>query len=559
MFIILSGAYVGPEIAAEFGRLPPSFLPLGAGRLYERQIALARGDERTRRCVLSLPEDFTIRASDARKLASLDVEVVRAPAGLSLRESALHVLETVDVSGPFELLYGDTLVSVDARTAPGRDVAAIKESRGHYDWAYVRRAHDAGMSDAPVFVAGYGDGLGDRDVMCGYFRFSDGAAVRAALAAAPDFIAALNQLGRERPWRLHPVSDWYDFGHLPLYFQSKQNYLVRRSFNDLRAGKDTIVKTSPQTGKMRAESAWYKSLPDSVKVYAPRFIRELAVDQQAAYELEYLYLPLLSELHVYGALPDREWLKILESCFTFVDVCRAVRPDPQAPEASAAFASRFYDDMFVTKTRTRLEAYLSGVGLRLDTAPRLNGTALPSFAEMVADLLAGVRRTSSADICFWHGDFFFGNVFYDFRAGRVVTVDPRGFAVGDLPCVYGDFRYDLAKLAHSVLGRYDAVIAGEFAVERAAGAGADAFTAPDDAIDALGAQLLAVAEARYGVPPKEMWALSALLFFAMLPLHGDDPRRQERLLANGLRLYRRFTQEADHVHLPHGGSQPQVL
>ena len=37
--------------------------------------------------------------------------------------------------------------------------------------------------------------------------------------------------------------------------------------------------------------------------------------------------------------------------------------------------------------------------------------------------------------------------------------------------------------------------------------------------------------------PSSVLPLTILLFFAMLPLHADDPNRQTALLANALRLY----------------------
>ena len=43
MLLILSSRMVSEEIALQFGALPPAMLPLGAGRLWERQIELAMG------------------------------------------------------------------------------------------------------------------------------------------------------------------------------------------------------------------------------------------------------------------------------------------------------------------------------------------------------------------------------------------------------------------------------------------------------------------------------------------------------------------------------------
>ena len=40
----MSGAFVGQELESEFGKIPPSFLPLGNKRLFQHQIKLAPED-----------------------------------------------------------------------------------------------------------------------------------------------------------------------------------------------------------------------------------------------------------------------------------------------------------------------------------------------------------------------------------------------------------------------------------------------------------------------------------------------------------------------------------
>jgi hypothetical protein len=93
-------------------------------------------------------------------------------------------------------------------------------------------------------------------------------------------------------------------------------------------------------------------------------------------------------------------------------------------------------------------------------------------------------------------------------------------------------------LAHSILGFYDYTIAGRsrlvahgpFDWSFDAGAGDDAPSLADAFIDQ--------AEARFGINGKELHALAAIMFFSMLPLHAEDPDRQDCLLASGLRVYR---------------------
>ncbi|MGR3723708.1 hypothetical protein, partial [Abyssibius alkaniclasticus] len=80
--LILSGAYVNAEIAAEYGRIPPSFLPLGGIRLFARQAALARGP-----VYLTLPDDFELDQVDMHLLSRLKVSVIRVSAEISLIEA----------------------------------------------------------------------------------------------------------------------------------------------------------------------------------------------------------------------------------------------------------------------------------------------------------------------------------------------------------------------------------------------------------------------------------------------------------------------------------------
>jgi hypothetical protein len=120
-------------------------------------------------------------------------------------------------------------------------------------------------------------------------------------------------------------------------------------------------------------------------------------------------------------------------------------------------------------------------------------------------------------------------------------IDPRGEF--GLPGIYGDRRYDLAKLAHSYSGGYDFIVADRF----------------DVAVDAHGELRVDLRTSDYHtkvrsifesvllpdlVVRSEVDAVQSLLFLSMLPLHVDKPRRQMAMLATGLDLYARAWQNA---------------
>src|SRR5690349_7290884 len=90
--LIMSGAPVGQELAAEFGPLPPALLPVGVQRLYELQLKALAGAGPVH---LVLPETFALPAADAQRLAELGVQVIPAPEGLKLGEAVVYALNTI--------------------------------------------------------------------------------------------------------------------------------------------------------------------------------------------------------------------------------------------------------------------------------------------------------------------------------------------------------------------------------------------------------------------------------------------------------------------------------
>lgn len=535
-FVILAGRYCTAEISAEFGQLPPSFLPLGDARLLKRQLQLAK------RCngqpVISIPADYQMPHWDEEALEADGVRVVRTPSSLTLNEAVQFVLEVLDAQGPLYMLYGDTLIEGDRLTE--LDQAAIQLTLSNYTW-----------SEATVDAAGklrirhgYGDGVTRRRVLCGYFSFSNAKALRMACVEADDFDQSIETYSNSNSMRLIEVREWHDFGHLSLIYRSRRNVMVSRSFNSVRSDGVSLVKTSDDHKKIAAEAAWYAAIPEEIKLYTPHF---LGHDPDTnSYRLEYLYLPTLAELYTYGELPGYVWRQILESCLDFMRQCWQHRPSPDAPEASRAYSDAFFDNLFRQKTRERVEAFRQARGWAPDMPLSIDGRVMPSMGTICDRLLAYISPTQPDDIRAWHGDFFFGNILYDFRAARVRVIDPRGGATSDAPSVWGDYRYDIAKLAHSVIGGYDALLAGCVDFDRK-GPGAFHFdrrwTKTQREIAKVFALLGADGE-RFLTD--EIKAMTALLFLTMLPLHADDPKRQDIMLCSGLILaHELLTQKED--------------
>lgn len=520
--LILSGAYCTAELSAEFGELPPAFLPVGNQRLFEHQVALSHGG----RVFLTIPGNFVIPRSDQSKLDQLGVRIIRTPPSLSLVEAIQMALEVVEAHGMIKLLLGDTLIE---REYPCKaDFVGVRETDSLYRWTYLD-----GNGEGPIFREGMGAHLADRKIVVGFFSFSSIEVLKKALVRSSSLAHVLDYYNSNIPLDIYEVRDWYDFGHQVLYYQSRRHLMVSRAFNHISSDGQKVNKSSSQIDKLAAERAWYDGVMGDLALHIPRMVGVKADMPPGSYTLEYLNFPTLSDLFVFGNLPRQVRLHVLEKALDVLEIMHARRPEDV--EAANMLAQIFHRDLVIRKSRDRIVDFLKHRST--DALPRnLNGQDLPGVLEMVQHLIDNLRPTLNTDICFWHGDFFFGNMFFDFRANRVLAIDPRGMIDKGQPSLFGDRRYDIAKLTHSVVGYYDRIISGRVQCKIKSGDWMIALDRSDEdrVVEKMYWNRL---ETRFDVKRDEILAMTALLFFSMLPLHADSTERQETLLANACRLY----------------------
>ena len=133
-----------------------------------------------------------------------------------------------------------------------------------------------------------------------------------------------------------------------------------------------------------------------------------------------------------------------------------------------------------------------------------------------------------------HGDLCFNNILYDSGSGIIRLIDPRGSFGDENEGVFGDPRYDLAKLMHSACGHYDYIVNGIYHLDANPNDFKLSFAERDNA--------RWLEEAIYWVLDNQkvdkslIEIMCALLFLSMVPLHSDDERRQLALFLNGVSL-----------------------
>ncbi len=501
--LITSAAYINAEMAAEFGAIPPCFLPIGHSRLCDIQAdrAAALGG----RIVITVPKSFTPTDWEADSLAARGIEILPIPDALSLGESVRFALIMTGAIGAVRILHGDTLFA--APLPEELDIVSVADPPDAYEWGRI----------------GGGEEL---RVLSGFFAFSSAPdLVRAITIAGGDFVKGLEAYASAyQPLAQRVIDAWFDCGHLQTYYRARAQVTTSRAFNSLKIDRRIVEKSSSDSAKLDFEAAWYENIPAGLKLYTPFFLGARAEGGAVRYALAYELNPTLHELFVFGRLGEAVWLRILNACAEFLSLCLATKPDGAGPH---------FRDFVAGKTGARLASYARATGTSLDREWRINGVATPSLTHIAETAAALIGPDSEQARGVMHGDFCFTNIFYDFRQRAIKVIDPRGSLDGRTPSIFGDVRYDLAKLAHSLYG-YDLILSGRYAY---AAAGHDVTLTLAAGPDRIGELAGQVKMAGRSIHDPEIVAIAIHLFLSMLPLHADRPDRQGAFLANALRLY----------------------
>lgn len=514
--LIPSGAYVTSAMQAEFGRTPPVFLSVAHKTLLFHQVQMLREAGKADLYLLTLPEDYEINDRRRAEITDLGLEIVQTPTGLSLCEAMSFALNAGSWHhDELRILMGDTLIN-------GLNL----DRNDHFETAPPPFAGEWTVfdpSEPGAFATRFcTDAV---NVVSGYLSFSSTREwLRAITLARYDFAKSMTLYHRRRPLTSTTQGPWFDFGRIQTYYQSRRTFTTQRHFNELEISRHTVRKRSQDKAKMRAEAQWFEQLPTPLRLFTPAMLNHFEEDNSAGYELEYLHMLPLNECFSVFDLPLDRWRTIVSACRLFLESCRAhvITPDLRL------------NALYGEKTNTRLEQFCKARGIDAEHPWQLNGVdagSLASAARKAAALIPPVQEA-----CVMHGDFCFSNILFDTRSSLIKVIDPRGGADVAEPNIFGDPRYDLAKLHHSFEGLYDLILAGQASFE---------MSTPYDArfeIDVTPKQERIAhmfRDAFLTSDPAQadtINAISVMLFLSMLPLHADNPPRQIMLAMNALRL-----------------------
>lgn len=525
--LITSGSYIGEEMQAEFGRIPPAFLPVGSTYLLQHQLFQLK--DRAAKSI-SLPVDYELTAAQQRLVTEHRLSIIRVDPLKSLGLSVFQSLLEIGTDCMVEIFHGDTLISAPPK--PADNVFFVETAPEQYRWGLVEanegrvvRIHDADLDSSLTDEA---------LILSGYFAFSDSQALLKYLVIEDfSFLKALDNYCRELPTRINTAQSTLDFGHLKTFYGSRRSLAAARHFNNITVDAWTVRKSSTDSRKIDAEANWLREAPKAVQPFIVRLVEDRSAPSSGEYSTLYGSFPTVSELYL-ARSPQFVWQKVLASCLDFLNCAKT----HEAPDRPSPFSW-----LVVDKLRDRIADYPDFLP---DCSQRLaiNGQRVGTLDSIIARIEAAVGNAPSVIPSIMHGDFCFSNMLFDLRSDRIQLIDPRGLINGEMT-LYGDVRYDIAKLGHSIIGRYDEIVGeGLFAQEIKE----NVFT-----IDIPANPMREWLEKRFlqervgdiAFDSEQIHAAMVSLFLSMIPLHTDAPNRQLTFFVNALRLFARFFGEND--------------
>lgn len=458
----------------------------------------------------------------------LDLAVAPVRHSRTIVQSLSVGLDASGVDGLVRIVLGDTLI-----TDP---------FEGEEDFVYVGKVQDSrrwclAVTGKDGLVQDFVDkqeGVSEPKLaLAGYYHLGDAETLRRCVAEsisqqAAELSDTLRRYGRVHPIRARKVRNWFDFGHIDKLVEARRRLLKPRSFNRIRIHPvlNTLTKISQYNDKLQDELDWYLQIPEQLKALTPRILSYRHVNGHLEIVQEYYGYPSLAELYVYGDLHADTWMSILQKILcVHKEFCRH----------KGSLSVQDVESMYLDKTLSRLKAWaeqsLGWAELLQQESVTFNERVLQNVCVLESALRArAAALAASAKACVIHGDLCFSNILFDLNHQIIRLVDPRG-RFGKKG-VYGDPRYDIAKLRHSVCGLYDFIVADLFQL-RGEGGQFEARLCVNGVPQRV-AQRFDELITGAGYDPEEIRFIEGLLFLSMLPLHGDSPRRQLMMFLTGL-------------------------
>ena len=322
---------------------------------------------------------------------------------------------------------------------------------------------------------------------------------------------------------LYETNYWLDIGNLEDYTKVNKEIFNCRNFNTLEI-KDSILYKKSNYEKITSEYNWFGKVKGTLfEKYSPKVYDDCIAKD--GYGIEFYDYLTLSEYFTFYPLSEysRKYIfkKLVELLLTIY-------------KSTKINDNKEYKYLFKTilidKTNNRINKWNRKDLISLDKV-KINNKEYIGLNKALTILnkdVAKVCNESENYISIIHGDPAFSNILFSPRTTIFKFIDPRGNFGKDT--VYGDYRYDIAKLRHCYQGSYDDIINDLFEIEEINNN--ISFKLYKDYNYKIFDEILI----QQKININDIELIEALLFISMIPLHSDYPKRQLAFFTTGIIL-----------------------
>ena len=455
---------------------------------------------------------------------NFNIKIVLISGQKSILGSFKQGLKHADIKIPTRVILGDSLI---IESFPDETDLILTSSKVGFsdNWCLLDK-NESGIIER-FYDKQKNINTEDKETVVGYYSFSDtrliyNCSIKARLFAKKEISDAMNLYKEKISLKAQITENWYDLGHTSGLIEAKNVLFNARSFNKIHADTSLglLSKVSTNIQKLENEALWYKNIPDELKILTPRLISFSKNERTATLVQELYGYPSLAELFLSGDVNLEDWKIIIEKLFSLHSYFEKFECSKNDKKLNI---------LYYEKTRMRIDELKNqhsfwGKVLGQKTI-WINKTKYINITELfqkIESAIIELIKTSKMTIV--HGDYCFSNILFDASNYTFKLIDPRGHLNED-SYIYGDPRYDFAKLRHSICGLYDFIVNGLFKIEYDGEKFNYKIFSPS-----CYSKLIPIFDeliSKIGLKINDIKLIEGLLFLSMIPLHKDDFNRQK--------------------------------
>ena len=334
----------------------------------------------------------------------------------------------------------------------------------------------------------------------------------------------LTEYNKIKPISVIKTKNWSEANRNNNYFKSKKNLFPSRFFNfiNLDEKNGIVTKKSADKNKLKSEISWYKLIPQKIKLKTPKII---SINQkEPSITMEYVQLPTLSEIWLYSEINLKNGIKILKEIEKIINEFKIEKHNVSKND---------YFQIYIKKTDKRINELLSKNSkfkkIFNQEEVIINDQIYKNWKNIKKEIFVlSESLFNKNDNCLIHGDLCFSNILYNLKNNQHKLIDPRGKWGTS---IFGDIKYDVAKIRHSLIGGYDSINNGLFSIKYEKNKINFEIYKPDT-YEEISKKMDLWISKNWNL--NDVKLIEGLLFISMLPLHQNDFKKQLAFYSVGI-------------------------